>query len=59
MKPRTYVILSEATEEGVTLGLQRAYKYNDAPTNEQIAAKVHEAVMLCITERFSFDDDEL
>lgn len=59
MKPRTYSILSDAVEEGALLGVKRAYKHNDAPTDEQIADSITTAVMLCITERFSFDDNEL
>lgn len=59
MKPRTYSILSDAVEEGARLGVKRAYKHNDAPTDEQIAGNVANAIMLCITERFSFDDNEL
>lgn len=59
MRPRTYPILQEAVEEGSRLGLRRVYKHNDAPTEEQIAATITDAVMLCITERFSFDEHEL
>lgn len=56
MKANEYKILSEAVEEGVSYGYQRAFKYSDNPTPDAIQASIAGAVMLQICEYFIFED---
>jgi hypothetical protein len=55
MKPDTYKLIQMCVEAGVTRGLRRAYKHDDAPTKEQIEKQINEAVMLEVCEWFEFD----
>lgn len=56
MKANEYKVLSEAVEEGVSYGYQRAFKYSDDPTPDAIQAAIVDAVMLQICEYFFFED---
>jgi len=56
VKPNEYKVLSEAVEEGVSYGYQRAFKYSDDPTPDAIQAAIVDAVMLQVCEYFYFDD---
>ena len=57
MKPKTYVILERAVEEGARLGYNRAFKHNENPSEEAIVESVVDGVMLSISEVFAFNDD--
>jgi hypothetical protein len=59
MKPKTYPVLEMAVEDGVSYGVNRAYKYNDDPTREEIMAAVTDAVMNSICEWFDLSDEDL
>lgn len=56
MKANEYKILSEAVEEGVSYGYQRAFKYSDNPTHDAIQAAIVDAVMTEICQYFLFED---
>ena len=56
LRPRVYPLLQEAIEFGAQAGVRRAYKYDDAPSQEAIAESVEREVMNGICERFTFDD---
>lgn len=55
MKANEYKVLSEAVEEGVSYGYQRAFKYSDNPTPDAIQAAIVNAVVLQICEYFYFE----
>ncbi len=56
MIPKTYAILERAVEEGVLLGYRRAFKHTDNPSESAIADAITDAVMLTITDVFSFPE---
>lgn len=58
MKAKEFKILSECVERGTAFGLQRAYKYFDPPTMEQIQQYVEESVTNEICEYFDFKEEE-
>lgn len=57
MKPKSYVILERAVEEGYRRGWNRAHKHADSPSAEQIELEVLQAIMGDICDVFSFDDE--
>lgn len=57
MKPKTYEILRRAVEQGVALGINRAHKHVESPTQESLAQTIEESVMGEICDWFSFDDE--
>jgi len=54
MKPNTYVIMERAVEEGARLGYRRAFKHTENPTEEAIVQTITDAVMLSVSEVFTF-----
>ena len=54
----TYRVISEAVERGVAYGVQRAHKYTDSPSEEQIEDQVEQAVMVELCEVLRFDEVE-
>ena len=58
MKPKTYVILEQAIEEGVRRGYRRAHKHNQTPSEETILQEIEDGVISSINEYFSFDDSD-
>ena len=58
MKPKVYPVLDMAVENGVHYGLNRAYKYTDDPTREQLVAEITEAVLNSICEWFDMSDED-
>lgn len=58
MKPDIYRLLEMCVENGAAHGVRRAYKHNEAPTEEQIAEKVTQHVMNEICEWFEFEPRE-
>lgn len=59
MKPKTYVILERAIEEGIARGYRRAFKHTGEPSEDFIRSEIENAVMGNICEVFSFDDEDL
>lgn len=58
LKLKTYRIVSEAIDNGITWGLSRVYKYTDAPTKEDFHAPLYENIMACLDDVVNFDEDE-
>lgn len=58
MKPKTYAILSEAIEIGIRFGYTRAFKHTDSPSEASILEDIHDAIMVEVCERFSFDHED-
>ena len=56
MKPDTYKILQMAIEDGVTLGVRRAFKYVEQPDEEALIETVQQEVMNQVCEWFRFDN---
>ena len=54
MRADEYRVMELAVEEGVLHGFARAYKYNDAPDEEQMREAVISAVMSSICDWFNF-----
>ena len=59
MKPKVYVILDMAINEGIARGWHLAHKHVDDPSPETIKEKMEDAVMSAIADYFTFEDDEL
>lgn len=57
LKLKTYSILSDAVEEGLGYGYQRAYKYSNSPTKEQMIETMLHCVMLSLDDVVNFGDD--
>jgi len=57
MKVNTYKVLEECVEHGITYGWRRAHKYTPEPDEQTIHGEIHRAIMLEISEYFSFDDE--
>ncbi len=58
MKPKVYPVLEMAVEDGVVYGVNRAFKYNDNPTREEIVAQVTDSVMNSLCEWFELSDED-
>lgn len=58
MKPKTLKLLEQCIEDGVEVGLSRAYKHTDWPTKEEIRHFVGHAVLHEIHEWFDFDQED-
>ena len=57
MKPKIYMILSQAVEEGVKRGYRRAFKHVECPSETSIIESIDSAVMSSILEYFTFDSE--
>ena len=57
MKIKTYIIVSRAVEEGVRGGVNKAHKYTDHPSEDELCEHVYTYVMNALCEIMSFDDD--
>lgn len=57
MRVKEYRVLDMAVETGALVGVSRAFKHTDEPTNEQIAEQVRIAVMNEVCEWFEFEDE--
>jgi hypothetical protein len=56
MKPNYYVILERAVESGALLGYRRAFKHNENPSEGVIVDAITDAIMLSISEVFTFEN---
>ena len=59
LKPNTYKLLDRCIADGVRLGVARAHKHTDTPTQEQLYVDLENALMNEILEWFDIDDDHL
>jgi hypothetical protein len=57
MRVRAWPVLEMAVEDGLKYGYQRAFKYSDDPDDEYVLEALHQAVMNCISEWFTFEDE--
>jgi len=58
MKINTYKVLSEAVEHGITYGWRRAHKHSEDPSEQVIQGEIFSAIMLEISEYFSFEGND-
>ena len=58
MKVNKYKLIEKCVEDGAAFGMDRAFKHNDAPTDEDIVNEVVAAVMQELCEWFEFDEHE-
>jgi hypothetical protein len=58
MKPKTYKILTDCIDNGIEYGWNRAHKHTDQPDSNVVKECIEDAIMLEISENFSFEDDE-
>ena len=59
MKPKEYIVLSDAVERGVEFGWNRAHKHTEDPDPREIRQSIIEQVMITIGEYFEFDDVDI
>ena len=57
MTPDTYKILQMAVEDGIALGVRRAFKYTDKPSEDQMVETIRMEVMTQICEWFYFNEE--
>jgi hypothetical protein len=57
MKVKEYTVLVDCIERGVKYGMNRAYKYSETPTRAYIEEQIADAVLLEISEYFTFDNE--
>ena len=58
MTPKFRVILDQAISEGVLRGYRRAYKHNEAPSEEIICETIEDCVMSSLYEYFDFPEEQ-
>ena len=54
MKANYWKIVEIAVDQGVTFGLNRAFKHTDKPTLEQLQGNIEREVMNSMCEYFDF-----
>lgn len=54
VKLRLYKVISRAVEEGVAYGVNRAFKYSDAPSRESLQEHIEREVMNTLDEVIDF-----
>ena len=59
MTPRIIRVLEVAIENGIAYGTRRAYKHNDAPTEQQLREAIESAIWNEIHEWFVFNNEGL
>jgi hypothetical protein len=57
MKARDSLVLERCVEVGIKLGLNRARKYQSAPTEAEVVQAIQRAVMEEVEEWFVFEED--
>jgi hypothetical protein len=56
MKPHAYRLMARCVEDGIKLGIARAYKHTDTPPPEQLEDAIYAAVTNELCEWFIFED---
>ena len=59
MKPKLFVILELAIEEGVKRGWHKAHKHNEDPEDHVVMSAIETHVMSAIHDYFTFEDGDL
>lgn len=54
MEPDTYRLIYMAVQDGINIGIDRAYKHDDEPSRDIVVDHIHNAVMHEIGEWFKF-----
>lgn len=57
MRARDSMVLERCVEVGIKLGLNRARKYQNAPTEAEVVEAILRAVMEEVEEWFVFEED--
>lgn len=57
MKARDSLVLERCVETGIRLGLNRARKHQEAPTEAAVVQAIQRAVMEEVEEWFIFEED--
>ena len=57
MKARDSLVLERCVETGIKLGLNRARKHQEAPTEAEVVEAIQRAVMEEVEEWFVFEED--
>lgn len=57
MKARDGMVLERCVETGIKLGLHRARKHQEAPTEAEVVQAIQRAVMEEVEEWFVFEED--
>jgi len=52
-----YRIISDAVEDGIQFGWNRAHKHVENPSKEHILAEIHSNVMNSLCDIINFDDE--
>jgi hypothetical protein len=58
MKPDTYKVLQMAVDDGVAIGVRRAFKYTDAPSEDAMIEEIRREVMNQVCEWFKFEEPQ-
>jgi hypothetical protein len=58
VRAREYLVIDQAVETGIQVGIARAHKHNDAPALETIAESIKTEVMREISEWFEFKEND-
>lgn len=56
LRHKTYAIISEAVEQGIAYGYNRAHKHTDKPGEEHLKETIREAVMSSLSNVVDLDD---
>ena len=57
MKARDSLVLERCVEVGIKLGLNRARKHQEAPTETEVVEAIQRAIMDEVEEWFVFEED--
>lgn len=57
LKVNVYSVLSECVENGIEYGWNRAHKHVDEPSEGFLKQCIEEGILLMISEKFQFDDN--
>ena len=57
MKVKEYTVLVDCIERGIEYGMNRAFKHSETPTRAYIGEQIADAVLLEISEYFTFDNE--
>lgn len=58
MKANMYKLIERCVEDGTTIGLHRAFKYDEHPSDEHIIETIVQCVLQEICEWVNFEEHE-
>ena len=56
---KTYSIIRDAVEDGVSYGIQRAFKYSKKPTEDELQMHIEREVMGALSEVIDYEKYEI